>query len=88
MKLTLDILITLSTAISGFYWYMSATVLIPPGTGKEGDVEIICNGDGSVPPWEVVGTLREQSIFNTKAAFWAVITATLAIASLAVQNIT
>lgn len=87
MKLLLDILIALSTAVSGFYWYKSSKVLTGPGTGGPGDVEIICNGDGTKPTWEVVGTIRDQTKLNKIAAFWAVITAGLVIASLVIQNI-
>ena len=86
MKLLLDILIAITTLISGFYWYKSSKVLVGPGTGEEGDVEIICHGDGTKLPWEVVGTIRDQTKLNKTAAFWAVITAVLVVINLITQS--
>ena len=87
MKLFFDVLIAATTLISGFYWYKSSKVLVGPGTGGPGDVEIICHGDGTKPSWEVVGTIRDQTKLNKTAAFWAVITAILVVINLAVQNL-
>lgn len=88
MKILLDILIAITTLISRFYWYKSSKVLVGPGTGGEEDVEIICNGDGTKPPWEVVGTIRDQTKLNKTAASWAVITAVLVVINLIGQNLT
>ncbi len=88
MKILLDVLVSITTLISGFYWYKSSKVLVGPGTGGEGDVEIICSGDGTRPPWEVVGTIRDQTKLNKTAASWAVITAVLVVINLIIQNLT
>jgi hypothetical protein len=41
MKLLLNLFIAIITVMPEIYWYKSPKVLLGPGTGGEGDVEVI-----------------------------------------------
>ena len=85
MKLSIDVLTIISSIVSCYYWFRSAVVIVGPGSGKSQDVEIICRGDGTTKPIEVVGTMREQSRLNKLAALWAGLTSVLIALNLIVQ---
>uniref|UniRef100_UPI004047C4A1 hypothetical protein n=1 Tax=Polynucleobacter sp. TaxID=2029855 RepID=UPI004047C4A1 len=89
MKLLLDVFIAITTVMPEIYWYKSFKVLVGSGSGPgvEGDVEIICNREGAKPPWKIVSSILDQTKLNKIAAFWAAITAALAVINVAAQHL-